>query len=144
HPDWFHEPHASVLLEVLEQLGIGRVLLDTRPIYDGPDNLQIQSERRKPKLPLQPTITAPFSLVPFISHPQRQYNQPFLEEWAVFIERLVLQDIRSYFFVHCPVEAQSPGMARHFQQLLEHRGVPVPPLPWNALNLSPPQLSLFQ
>ena len=144
HPDWFREPHAGVLLEVLEHLGVGRVLLDTRPIYAGPDDLQIQSERRKPKLPLQPTITAPFSLVRFISHPHREDNQPFLEEWAGFIDRWLRQDIRVYFFVHCPVEARSPGTARHFQQLLEHRGVCVPPLPWNALNPSPAQLSLFR
>jgi uncharacterized protein YecE (DUF72 family) len=143
HPDWFREPHAGVLTQALEQLGVGRVLLDTRPIYDSPDDLQIQSERRKPQLPLQPSVTAPFSLVRFISHPCREYNQTFLEEWANLVDQWLHQGVRVYFFVHCPIEAQSPGMARYFQQLLEQRDVPVPPLPWNSLSAGPRQLSLF-
>ncbi|MBV9385459.1 MAG: DUF72 domain-containing protein, partial [Chroococcidiopsidaceae cyanobacterium CP_BM_ER_R8_30] len=53
HPVWFQEPHAEQLTKVLEQLGIGRVLLDTRPIYNGPDDPHLLSSRRKPKLPLQ-------------------------------------------------------------------------------------------
>jgi len=143
HPDWFREPHASTLTTVLERLGVGRVLLDSRPIYDGPDDPQVSVERRKPKLPLQPSVTAPCSLVRFISHPHRECNQPFLEEWVGHVERWLRQGTRIYFFVHCPVEAQSPGTARYFQQLLEQHGVPVPPLPWNRLHTGPAQLSLF-
>jgi uncharacterized protein YecE (DUF72 family) len=143
HPDWFHEPHASALTSVLERLGVGRVLLDSRPIYDGPDDPQVSRERRKPKLPLQPSVTAPFSLVRFISHPHRECNQPFLEEWAGYVGRWLRQGTRIYFFVHCPVEAQSPGTARYFQHLLEQHGVPVPSLPRNGLRSGPAQLSLF-
>jgi uncharacterized protein YecE (DUF72 family) len=144
HPDWFREPHASTLTALLEHLGVGRVLLDTRSIYDGPDDPPISTERRKPKLPLQPSVTAPFSLVRFISHPQREFNQPFLEEWRTLIDRWLRQGTQIYFFVHCPVEAQSPGTARYFQQLLEQHDVPVPSLPWNTLNVPPTQLSLFR
>jgi len=142
HPDWFREPQASALTAMLERLGVARVLLDTRPIYDGPDDPQISTERRKPKLPLQPSVTAPFSLVRFISHPHREFNQSFLEEWGGYVDRWLRQGTRVYFFVHCPVEAQSPSTARAFQQLLERREVPVPSLPWNARS-SPTQLNLF-
>ena len=41
HLDWFREPHAHALTSLLESLGVGRVLLDTRPIYEGPDDPQI-------------------------------------------------------------------------------------------------------
>jgi uncharacterized protein YecE (DUF72 family) len=34
HLDWFAEPHATRLNQMLTSLGVGRVLLDTRPIYD--------------------------------------------------------------------------------------------------------------
>ncbi len=77
HPNWFQEPHASQLIALLEQLGVGRVLLDTRPIYTGADDPQLQSERRKPKLPLQLSVTAPFSLILFISHPNSDFNFSF-------------------------------------------------------------------
>jgi uncharacterized protein YecE (DUF72 family) len=143
HPEWFREPYARTLTSLLEQLAIGRVLLDTRPIYQGLDDPQIGNEQRKPKLPLQPTVSAPFSLVRFISHPQRELNQLFLEEWAVRIDTWLRQGTRIYFFVHCPLEEQSPGTARTFQQMLEQQGTPIPSLPWNALRTPPTQLSLF-
>jgi len=143
-PDWFKEPFASTLNDCLQQLQVGRVLLDTRPIYDGPDDPRIGSERKKPKLPLQPTVTAPFSLIRFISHPNRAFNTPYLEEWADFVSDWFRQGTQLYFFVHCPVEAQSPGTARLFQQILEQHGAAVPPLPWNTLTQGPDQLSLFR
>jgi uncharacterized protein YecE (DUF72 family) len=143
HADWFREPHAGALTMTLERLGVGRVLLDTRPIYEGPDDPQMSTERRKPRLPLQPSVTAPFSLIRFISHPSTEFNRFYLEEWSGLIDRWLCQGTRIYLFVHCPIEAQSPGMARLFQQVLEQHGVPVPPLPWNALKSAPVQLKLL-
>ncbi|HEY9849078.1 MAG TPA: DUF72 domain-containing protein [Leptolyngbyaceae cyanobacterium] len=143
HRDWFVEPYGSVLTALLEKLGVGRVLLDTRSIYSGPDDPQVQSERRKPQLPLQPSVTAPFSLIRFISHPDSQFNQPFLEEWVVRVDEWLRQGTRIYFFIHCPMEMRSPHTARYFQNLLEQHGAPVPPLPWNCLEQPPTQLSLF-
>lgn len=143
HPDWFKEPYASQLNTTLEQLGVGRVLLDSRPIYSGPDDPQVQAERRKPKLPVEFSVTAPFTLIRFISHPEREWNQKFLEEWVVFVDRWLHQGTQIYFFVHCPIEERSPHTARYFQQLLSQKGVPVPPLPWNNLQQSSNQLSLF-
>ncbi|MEH2161352.1 MAG: DUF72 domain-containing protein [Nostoc sp.] len=143
HPDWFSEPHASNLTALLEKLGVGRVLLDSRPIYTGDDDPQLESERRKPKLPLQLSVTAPFTVIRFISHPNLSVNQPFMEEWVRQIQQWLQTGVRIYFFVHCPIEARSPNIARHFQQLLEHSGTPVPPLPWNNLEHPPNQLSLW-
>lgn len=143
HPDWFKEPHTSRLNHALAEMGVGRVLLDTRPIYDGPDDPHIGSERKKPLLPLQPVVTAPFSLVRFISHPEQASNQTYLEEWGARVTQWLEQGIRVYFFMHCPVEAHSPGRARFFQHLLERAGALVPPLPWDALHAGPTQLKLL-
>ena len=143
HPDWFREPHATKLNELLIELGVGRVVLDTRPIYDCPDNPQLYSERKKPQLPVHPTVTADFSLIRYISHPQLELNQSFLAEWVVQVEAWLQQGKQIYFFVHCPVEVHSPTNAKHFQQLLESQGVDVPHLPWNSLIPPPDQLSLF-
>ncbi|XHX79398.1 MAG: DUF72 domain-containing protein [Stenomitos frigidus ULC029] len=142
HLDWFKAPHAENLTALLERLGVGRVLLDTRPLYDAPDDPQLHSDRKKPKLPLQPSVTAPFSLIRFISHPDLALNQPFLDEWVALVEQWLRQGTRLYFFVHCPVEARSPANARYFQQLLERQSKQVPPLPWNTIH-APTQLSLF-
>ena len=143
HPDWFQEPHAANLNALLQQLGVGRVLLDTRPAYSGSASYSQPLEPRKPKVPLQAVVTAPFSLVRFISHPQQGVNQPFLEEWVTLVDQWLRLGQRIYFFVHCPIEKYSPGNARHFQQLLEQHSVPVEPLPWNSIDRFPTQLNLF-
>ncbi|HLP90428.1 MAG TPA: DUF72 domain-containing protein [Nostocaceae cyanobacterium] len=142
HPDWFKEPHSSNLTELLQGLGVGRVLLDTRPIYTGEDDPQLHSERRKPQLPVQFSVTAPFSLIRFISHPRLSMNQPFMEEWVKQIQQWLQAGIKIYFFVHCPTEDFSPRTAQYFQQLLEQAGISVPPLPWNTIQ-PPNQLSLW-
>lgn len=143
HPDWFRAPHAHDLNTILSDLNIGRVLLDTRPIYDCPDDPQLASERKKPQIPLHPVTTANFSLIRYISHPVLEMNQLYFQEWSRQIQQWLDRDITLYFFVHCPVEVHSPENARNFQQLLEQQEVPVPPLPWNQLEHTPTQLSLF-
>ncbi len=144
HLDWFKEPHSTRLNDLLEELGIGRVLLDTRPIYDVPDDPQLHSERRKPRLPLHLSVTSSFSLIRYISHPDLETNQRFMQEWEAHVGEWLQEGIRIYFFVHCPVEERSPTNARYFQHLLEQQGISVPPLPWDAIvDQTPTQLNLF-
>jgi uncharacterized protein YecE (DUF72 family) len=143
HADWFKAPYRTELNDRLQSLNLGRVLLDTRPIYDYPDDPQLHSERRKPQVPLQPILTAPFSLIRYISHPDLEMNQTYLQQWVHQVKQWLEQDIQIYFFVHCPVEQHSPTIARHFQHLLEQQQVPVPVLPWNVIEAPPTQLSLF-
>jgi uncharacterized protein YecE (DUF72 family) len=144
HADWYKEPHASHLNALLEELGVGRVVLDTRPVYSGSASYKQQPvDSRKPQVPLQAVTTAPFSLVRFISHPDQSVNQPFMEEWVSLVDQWLRLGKHIYFFMHCPLEQYSPGNARHFQEFLEKHSVPVPPLPWNTIDQSPIQLSLF-
>ncbi|AFZ26821.1 hypothetical protein Cylst_4760 [Cylindrospermum stagnale PCC 7417] len=144
HRDWFREPHASNLTALLEKLGVGRVLLDSRPVYTGDDDPQLESERRKPKVPVQFSVTAPFTLIRFISHPNLSVNQPFMEEWVTQIQQWLQTGVRIYFFVHCPTEERSPSTALYFQQLLEQSGAAIPPLPSHNPDHPPTQLNLFE
>jgi uncharacterized protein YecE (DUF72 family) len=143
HLQWFQPFEAVRLNALLQRLSIGRVLLDTRPIYECEDNPQLTSERRKPRVPLQPEVTAPFTLIRYISHPDRDFNRGFMADWVADLACWLPQGVRVYLFVHCPVEEHSPQNARLFQQLLEEGGVVVDPLPWNLLAPEPTQLGLF-
>jgi uncharacterized protein YecE (DUF72 family) len=143
HPQWFQPSPAERLNALLQRLGMGRVLLDTRPIYECEDDPQLTAERRKPKLPLQPVVTAPFVLIRFISHPNQAFNLSFMEDWVPHLQGWLQEGIQVYFIVHCPVEEHSPQNACTFQRLLEDRGVPIPPLPWLQLPEEPKQLGLF-
>jgi uncharacterized protein YecE (DUF72 family) len=155
HLDWFAEPHTNHLNHMLSDLGVGRVLLDTRPIYDciatPDDDPQIGSERKKPRVPLQPEVTAAFTLVRYISHPDLAYNQPYFDEWVPRLRRWLQAGTNVYFFAHCPQEAKSPAVARAIYHQLQQTGTTLPNLLWDeAIALqkaeeenSPAQLSLF-
>lgn len=143
HPDWFKPPYDGKLTAILEDRGVGRVLLDTRPVYSESSSSAKKLKIRKPKLPLQPIITSSFSLIRLISHPEQELNQSFMEEWVTLVNQWLCQGTSIYFFVHCPVEERSPENALNFQQMLEQHGAPVPPLPWNNVPASPIQLDLF-
>ncbi|MGB6294825.1 MAG: DUF72 domain-containing protein, partial [Rivularia sp. (in: cyanobacteria)] len=143
HRDWFKQPSADKLTNLLQKFGVGKVILDSRPIYTGEEDPQLGSERRKPQLPVLFNVTAPFTLIRFISHPNLAINQPFMEEWVTYIQQWLQSGTQIYFFVHCPREEKSPATARHFQNLLEQRGIGVSPLPWNQKDHHPKQLSLW-
>jgi uncharacterized protein YecE (DUF72 family) len=144
HHDWYREVNAIALTELLEHFGIGRVLLDSRPIYIGDNDPQLESERRKSKLPVQFSITSDFSLIRFISHPKLEMNQQFMEEWVKQIQNWLSEGKNIYFFVHCPIEEYSPRNARYFYRMLEENGIVVPALPWNEIETQPHQLGLWE
>jgi uncharacterized protein YecE (DUF72 family) len=153
HLDWFAEPHATRLNQMLEDLGAGRVLLDTRPIYDAPDtddDPQVGSERKKPRVPLQPTVTAPFTIVRYISHPTLAFNEPYFHDWVPRLCRWLADGHQVYFFAHCPQEVFSPTIAREVYHRLQQAGATLPELPWDRVarqqaekEHSSAQLSLF-
>jgi uncharacterized protein YecE (DUF72 family) len=143
HPQWFELTQTAQLNALLEYLAMGRVLLDTRPIYECEDDPQLTSERRKPQLPLQPIATAPFVLIRYISHPNQNFNHRFMADWLPHLQTWLQQGTRIYLIVHCPVEEHSPQNAQYFQQLLEDGGLQIPPLPWLQMPAQPIQLGLF-
>lgn len=132
HPGWFQPRPAERLAELLEDLGVGRVLLDSRPIYEqGP--LPEGVECRKPRLPLVPVRTAPFTLVRLVGHPDPAKTEPYLHEWAERLDGWLREETEVFFFMHCPVEERTPAYARRLQELLETRGAPVERLPWASV-----------
>ena len=141
HPSWFAAPHRERLVRGLAERGVGRVVLDTRPVYESPDDPQSTHPRRKPELPVLPQASARTAMVRFIGHPDGARNLRYLERWAEKVHLWLDEGRDVYFFAHCPDEDHSPGIARTFQGLLEGRGAPVPELPWTRLGGD--QLELF-
>ena len=142
HLTWFEAGHRDRLNQLLTQYQIDRVLLDTRPIYNANDNPQQYSVNKKPNVPVQPIVTAGTAFVRYISHPIRDRNTEYLMEWVDQVGNWLNQGKTVYFFVHCPLEENSPQNARYFQELLERSGLNVPPLPWNLIPETQ-QLGLF-
>lgn len=148
HNDWYTEPGESALMELLERYGVGRVLMDVRPLKAGPlpgaDEDVRRARDNKPDVPLHPLRSGDFTLVRYIGHPEFALNAPFLDEWAGRVAGWLAEGTQVYFFCHCPDERVSPSLCREFQARLE-KVAEVPALPWGAqADDSPPeQLSLF-
>ena len=143
HLDWFQSDYSDRLDSLLTKLNIAKVLLDTRPIYNCPDDPQLNSRRKKPQVPLIAKTTTDIAFVRFISHPHRQYNQSYLQQWAITIDNWLRQGKTVYFFVHCPLEERSPTTAKYFYSLLKQIECNLPDLPWNDIDPQPTQLNLF-
>ncbi|MEO0852443.1 MAG: DUF72 domain-containing protein, partial [Cyanobacteria bacterium J06648_11] len=143
HLAWWKPPHRDRLCDLLQELNVSRVLLDTRTMYDGSDDPQVHSQRRKPKVPLVPELTTNTAFVRFISHPDLARNLGYLQEWRDRVSTWLQQGKQVYFFVHCPDERRSPDTARSFQRMLEALNAPIPPLPWDFVREPDNQLSLF-
>ncbi len=151
HLDWFKSPHRELLNELFIKLGIGRVILDSRPIYEASKSGEVVIACKKPQVPIDLTLTAPFTLIRYVSHPVRSANQIWLEGWANQIKIWLQQDIQVSMFFHCPIEVKSPINARYLHELLVGMDVSLAePLPWRIdllsprfVDDSPVQLNLF-
>jgi uncharacterized protein YecE (DUF72 family) len=143
HLDWFKSPHRDRLNELLTKLCIGRVILDSRPIYEADKSGEAVIACKKPQVPIDLTLTAPFTLIRYVSHPVRSANQIWLEGWANQVQTWLQDDIQVSMFFHCPIEVKSPINARYFYEILVGMGVWIDPLPPRFIDDSPVQLKLF-
>jgi uncharacterized protein YecE (DUF72 family) len=143
HLDWFDSPHAERLAELLTRLGVGRVILDSRPIYEADKSGEVVVECKKPRVPLDLSLTAPFSLIRYVSHPVRSANHIWLEGWTNQIQTWLERDTQVYIFVHCPIEAKSPINARYLHDIFTRSGISIAPLPPPFSDDSPVQLNLL-
>jgi uncharacterized protein YecE (DUF72 family) len=144
HTRWFDAKHNEALNALLSELGMARVVIDTRPIrslrqdkiLEGSVYLRLlQARERKPDLPVVPELTAPLTFLRYIGHPQREENLPIIDEWAEHLAGWLRQGIDAYVFCHCPDERLDPWLCSEFHQRVSAI-VPIPPLPWDEAGSS--------
>jgi len=147
---WWKEPYANELRELLGSLAIGRVLLDTRPLYEGNRSWMWDlgedagpSRGKKPEVPMVPEVTARHVIVRYISNPRRDENLPYWEEWAERVAGWLERGLDVTFFMHCPEEDRTMEYTRDFHRILEQTGVELPVLPWDTAPAPPTQVGLF-
>ncbi len=119
------------------------MILDSRPIYEADKSGEVVIACKKPRVPIDLTLTAPFTLIRYVSHPVRSANQIWLESWAQQIQTWLQQDIQVSMFFHCPIEVKSPINARYLHEMLVEMGVSIDLLPPRLTDNSPVQLNLF-
>jgi len=105
---------ARLAEEILASRGIGRVIMDTRPLRDGPgDHPDILAARhKKPDLPVREEALTPDPVVRIVFHPEPEVNEPWLDRWARRLALWIRAGQRPLVFVHSPSNRESPAIAR--------------------------------
>jgi uncharacterized protein YecE (DUF72 family) len=138
HADWFDEGACERWLDsLLEELGIDRVLFDSRPLYRLPprDPSEAESQRRKPRSPWRTTVTSRAPFVRLIGRNRWEEVADFWESWAEQVASWIRQGLRPRIFTHAPDDAFAPQLARYFHELLKQKFTdlqaanPIPQLP---------------
>lgn len=128
HPSFFREP--ELLEPLIETHGLGRVMLDSRPIYEGdrshPDVLDALHE--KPDVPVLDKVYANIAFVRLILHPDLDSNAPWLAEWIERTATNIENGVDTYMMIHCPNNQHCPELAERFHNGLRQRLSAVPPL----------------
>jgi uncharacterized protein YecE (DUF72 family) len=140
HPGFFETPERVEPL--LGRYGAGRVMFDSRPIYQGdathPEVLA--ARHRKPDVPLLDTVYNGIAYARVVLHPDSSQNGPWLQEWLDRCESYLTAGHTLFFMMHCPNNQHCPDFAERFHSALRVR---VPELPALAPWPLPQQSSLF-
>jgi uncharacterized protein YecE (DUF72 family) len=127
HPAFFEPDGAEALNRLLEARGVGRALMDVRSLKRGAQpgadaDLDLARDR-KPDVPLQPVLTAPFSLVRYIGQPELPLNDDLLDEWAERAEAWLTRGVDLFFCCHCPDDTFAPDICELLRARLAARGI---------------------
>ena len=118
HPQFFAEPER--LTPLLERYGCGRVVLDTRALYEGDRNHPevVAALHEKPDLPVLGETHNNLAFVRLVLHPDRLHNAHYINQWAARVAGYLSRGIASYVMIHCPNNLHCPELALEFHDAL--------------------------
>jgi uncharacterized protein YecE (DUF72 family) len=141
HPAFFDRP--EIIEPILEKYRAGRVMFDSRPIYEG-DTAHpevVAARHKKPDVPLLDEVYNELVYARVVLHPDPQYNGPYVDEWLRRTADYLDAGHGVFFMMHCPNNQHCPAFAEQFHESLRQRlGGSLPALPAWPL---PQQAALF-
>lgn len=146
HLDYFHHGHfEDQLTELLVELGMERVIFDSRALFSAPptDKFEEASQQRKPNLPVRPIALGNQPLVRFVGRNRIDEVEPWIEAWVPVVAEWMQRGKTPYVFTHAPNDAFAPEFAVRFHAALQQvcpRLVDLPDWPGHQLKR---QKSLF-
>jgi uncharacterized protein YecE (DUF72 family) len=150
HPDWYDQStHESWLDGLLAELGMDKVLFDSRPLYSKPpsDDVERESQRRKPKTPIRETVTAKHPFLRIVGRNRIDEAMPWIELWAPIIAQWLRAGLSPYIFTHAPDDRFAPQFARVMHAAIQRHIPELPAMaPWPGEveeSSKPKQLDLF-
>ncbi len=121
HRALFEEPDR--VEELLDEFSLGRVMVDSRPIYEGdrahPEVLDALHE--KPDVPVLDTVYNSRAFIRLILHPDLTSNPPYLDFWADRCASYLAEGHEVSMLIHCPNNQHCPDLAEDFHARLRAR-----------------------
>ncbi|MEM9455389.1 MAG: DUF72 domain-containing protein [Myxococcota bacterium] len=145
HPGFFSGTAATELDAMLGELGIDRVILDTRGVHEavGDEPALVEAHQRKPRLPAPAVATAGRPVLRYVANPALPANDERLATWCDQVVAWLDQGREPYVFMHVPNDFFAPRLARRFFEQLSVR-TDVGSLPrWVGERRRPHQVGLF-
>jgi len=105
---------ARIVDDMLDDAGVGRVVMDTRPLRDGSgDHPEVRTARHeKPDLPVREEALSHDPIVRIVFHPDPTVNERWLDRWSKLIAYWIGRGLEPLVFVHSPSNRESPKIAR--------------------------------
>lgn len=135
--------------ELLSDLGIDKVLFDSRPLFQAePDDpIEVISQGKKPKTPVRQTVTAKRPMLRIVGRNRVEMADRFFAQWAPIVAHWINDGLEPIVFTHAPDDRFAPELARRFLAALGNEmpnanlGLPAPEMP--TPQIPDDQLSLF-
>lgn len=124
HLDWFDKNHYELeLLRCLSEKQLGRVLMDSRPIFstDAYCDSLVDAQRKKPRVPCHVHATNRLPVVRFIGHPDLSLNQVYLDQWTTKLVQWLQEGREPYVFVHSSDNHVAPLLAHQLEQKVQDK-----------------------
>lgn len=117
HPGFFDGgPAHQAIDSLLHDAGVGRVVLDTRPLYAASPQTDaaVEERRTKPKLPVLTDVVGATPIVRVIGADDADTTADGLLTWSTQVADWIADGREPYLFVHQPENLESPRLARMF------------------------------
>ena len=124
HLDFFDNgPVENELNQMLTSVGVGRVLMDVRPLFTvpTPDASEQETQRRKPNIPIRFNNLTDNPIVRLIGSNDLSQTEPYLAEWAGRISDWIRSGVSPFIFVHTADNRESPKFARRLHERVVER-----------------------
>ncbi|MFV0308174.1 MAG: DUF72 domain-containing protein [Desertimonas sp.] len=117
--------------EVLGSAGVGRVVLDTRPLYATPamSEAAVAERAQKPRLPVLTDLVGATPIVRVIGGDDEAGVVAGLRSWVPVAAGWLAEGRQPYVFAHQPDNRRSPALARSFHAMLASEVDDLAPLP---------------
>ena len=118
HEDFFNQP--ELLEPLIEKYQLGRVIMDTRSVFNGDRNHPevLAALHQKPDLPVLGQVYNGLMMIRLLLHPDLASNEKYIEQWVARTALALSSDCECYMMIHCPNNQHCPELALLFHNRL--------------------------